>query len=142
MGVNRARPSAPSLPVPVLRDAVAREAARVSLRQAAREVGTSPNGLRNFLNGAAPRVLTRVKLEEWLARRTTPSRPPAVGQLVRLVHAMATDLTPPQAIDFARKIAAALEAAYEERRLAPPKWVRELARRAARSASRDSQSVA
>ena len=126
----------------VLRDAVAREAARVSLRQAAREIGTSPNGLRNFLNGAAPRLITRTKLEEWLARRTTPSRPPAVGQLVRLVHALGADLTPQQSVEFARGIAAALEAAYEERRLSPPKWVRELARRAARPSSRESESVA
>jgi len=126
----------------VLRDAVAREAARVSLRQAAREIGTSPNGLRNFLNGAAPRVVTRGKLEQWLARRTSPSRPPAVGQLVRLVHQLSADLTPQQSTTLARNIAAALEAAYEERRLSPPKWVRELARRAARPAARDSESVA
>lgn len=126
--MKRSRQSAPALPVPVLRDGVAREAARVSLRQAAREIGTSPNGLRNFLNGATPRLATRGRLEQWLAKQTTSSRPPAVGQLVRLMNEIAADLSPQQAMTLGRNIASLLEAAYEERRLSPPKWVREFAR--------------
>jgi hypothetical protein len=57
------RRGVPTLPVPLLRDAVARELARMSLRQASRQIAISPNGLRNFVSGAAPRTTTRVKLE-------------------------------------------------------------------------------
>src|SRR2546422_3775431 len=64
----------PTLPVPLLRDAVGRETARLSLRRAAAEVSISPNGLRNFLNGSAPRSATRVKLERWLAGRQRVDR--------------------------------------------------------------------
>jgi len=140
--VSRRRQSAPALPVPILRDGVAREAARVSLRQAAREIGTSPNGLRNFLNGASPRLVTRGKLEQWLAKQTTSSRPPALGQLVRLLNEIAADLSPQQATALGRNISTLLEAAYEERRLTPPKWVRELSRAPVRPARSESESVA
>lgn len=140
--MSRKRQSAPALPVPILRDGVAREAARVSLRQAAREIGTSPNGLRNFLNGASPRLATRGKLEQWLARQTTSSRPPALGQLVRLMNEIAADLSPQQATALGRSISALLETAYEERRLSPPKWVRELARAPIRPTRSESESVA
>ena len=140
--MSRKRQSAPALPVPILRDGVAREAARVSLRQAAREIGTSPNGLRNFLNGASPRLVTRGKLEQWLARQTASSRPPALGQLVRLLNEIAADLSPQQATALGRNISALLEAAYEERRLTPPKWVRELSRAPVRPSQSESESVA
>ena len=91
-----------------MRDAVGRETARLSLRRAAAEVSISPNGLRNFLNGSAPRSATRVKLERWLAGRQRVSRPPNVGQLVRLLNELAN--------------------AYEARRLSPPRWVQDLLR--------------
>lgn len=38
---------------------------RVSLRQASREVGMSPTGLSNFINGADPYVPTLRKLRAW-----------------------------------------------------------------------------
>lgn len=113
----------------MLRDAVAREGASVSLRQAAREIGTSPNGLRNFLNGAAPRRVTRAKLEKWLSLRVTPNRPPAVGHLVGLIQALAADLTPRQAIALTGDVAKAVVVAYRECGVAVPKWVLQLARR-------------
>jgi hypothetical protein len=40
-----------------------------SLRQAAREVGLSPTGLSNFVNGAEPYVPTIRKLRAWMASR-------------------------------------------------------------------------
>ena len=76
----------PTLPVPLLRDAIGRETARLSLRRAAAEIAISPNGLRNFLNGSAPRSATRAKFERWLAGRERVTRPPNVGQLVRERH--------------------------------------------------------
>jgi hypothetical protein len=119
----------PTLPVTLLRDSIAREVARQSLRHAARQVAISPNGLRNFLNGAAPRSSTRVKLERWLAAQHRVSRPPNVGQFVRLVSELAGDLTPQQTLALGREVAQILGAAYEERRLSPPRWVKELAKR-------------
>jgi hypothetical protein len=38
-----------------------------SLRQVSREVGMSPTGLSNFVNGADPYVRTVRKLREWMA---------------------------------------------------------------------------
>jgi len=119
----------PTLPVTLLRDSIAREVARQSLRHAARQVGISPNGLRDVLNGAAPRSATRVKLERWLAAQHRVSRPPNVGQFVRLVSELAGDLTPQQTLALGREVAQILGAAYEERRLSPPRWVKELAKR-------------
>ena len=53
-----------------------REAARTfvdatSLRQAARDIGMSPTGLRGFLDGAAPYVKTERKLRSWYLREAS-----------------------------------------------------------------------
>ena len=116
---------------------MARETARLSLRRAAREMSISPNGLRNFLNGSAPRSATRAKLERWLADQGRTSRPPNVGQLVRLLNELSGDLAPYQTGQLGRDIARLLAEAYETRRLAPPRWVQDLVRqyRSARSKS-------
>src|SRR5438477_10309230 len=119
----------PTLPVPVLRDAVGREAARLSLRRAATEISISPNGLRNFLNGSVPRSATRVKLERWLAARQRVSRPPNVGQLVRLLNELASELSTQQTAALAGDIAGPLAAAYEPRRRPPPRREQEWLRR-------------
>ena len=81
-----ARP--PVLPESLLRDTVAHRVTDRSLRRCAREIGISPNGLRDFLQGAAPRLSTRSKLERWLDRKaqdvlsleevtSLPTRPPS-----------------------------------------------------------------
>ncbi len=119
----------PTIPVPLLRDAVEREIAELSLRNAAKQIGISPNGLRNFINGSASRSATRAKLERWLAsldHRTVP--PPTVGHLVRLLTDMSGDLSPQQTALLGRNISALLADAYEARRLAPPRWVQDLLR--------------
>jgi len=119
------RRNVPTLPVPLLRDAVARETARLSLRQAAAQVSLSPNGLRNFLNGSAPRSATRAKLERWLSSQQRVTRPPNIGQLVRLLDELSGDLSPQQTMRLGREIAGLLAAAYETRRLSPPRWVQQ-----------------
>ena len=123
------RRNVPTLPVPLLRDSVAREVARQSLRHAAAQIGISPNGLRNFLLDAVPRSSTRVKLERWLAAQHRVSRPPNIGQFVRLLGEVAGDLSPQQTLALGREIAQLIAAAYEQRRLSPPAWVRDLAKR-------------
>src|SRR6266540_829244 len=115
----------PTLPVTLLRDAVAREVARQSLRHAAALIGISPNGLRNFVNGAAPRSSTRVTLERWLAAQHRVSRPPNIGQFVRLLGELAGDLSPQQTLALGREVAQLVAGAYEQRRLSPPSWVAE-----------------
>src|SRR5256884_8979315 len=122
------RRNVPALPVPLLRDAVGRETARMSLRRAAAAISVSPNGLRNFLSGSAPRSATRAKLERWLADQGRTSRPPNVGQLVRLLNELSGDLAPHQTTQLGREIARLLADAYEAPRLSPPRWVQDLLR--------------
>src|SRR5437667_12179561 len=93
--MSGSRRSVPTLPVPLLRDAIGREVARMSLRGAAQAIAVSPNGLRNFLNGSAPRSATGTKLARWLASQERPSRPPGVGQLARLLSEASAALSPP-----------------------------------------------
>ena len=118
----------PTLPVPLLRDGLARETARFSLRRVAREVGMSPNGLRGVLQGAVPRSVTRIRLERWLASQGQVTRPPNVGQFVRLLNELSVDLSPAQTLDLGRALAELLVQSYEVRRLSPPRWVQELLR--------------
>src|SRR5438309_10113977 len=92
--MSASRRGVPTLPVELLRDAVGREVARMSLRGAAKAIAVSPNGLGNFLNGSARRSVTRTKLERWLASQERPSRPPGVGPPVRLLGELAADLPP------------------------------------------------
>ncbi|HZI23039.1 MAG TPA: hypothetical protein VFD76_10995 [Gemmatimonadales bacterium] len=124
----KGRASVPTLPIPLLRDGIAREAARYSLRRVAREVGMSPNGLRDFLRGAGPRSTTRAKLEQWLADQGQVTRPPNVGQFIRLLNHLAVDLSPDQKRQFGRAIGELLVESYEARRLASPRWVQTLMR--------------
>jgi len=118
----------PTLPVPLLRDGLARESARFSLRRVAREVGMSPNGLRHFLAGAAPRSATRVKVEGWLAAQGKVTRPPNLGQFIRLLNELSVDLSPAQTLELGRTLAELLVQSYEARRLSPPRWVQSLLR--------------
>jgi len=118
----------PTLPVPLLRDGLAREAARFSLRRVAREAGMSPNGLRHVLQGAIPRSITRIKLERWLAAQGKVTRPPNLGQFVRLLNELSVDLTPEQTLELGRGLAELLVQSYEVRRLSPPRWVQDLLR--------------
>jgi hypothetical protein len=111
--VKAGRRSVPTLPVSLLRDAVRRETARLSLRRAATAIAISPNGLRNFLSGSEPRSATR---------------PPNVAQLIRLLGELSGDLSPQQTMQMGRDIAALLAEAYETRRLSAPRWAQELLR--------------
>ena len=114
--------------MPLLRDVIARETARSSLRRIAHELAMSPNGLRDFLRGAVPRSPTRAKLERWLAGRGRVSRPPNIGQFVRLLNELSGDLSPKQTIQMGRQVADLLVESYTARSLAPPTWVHDLRR--------------
>jgi len=118
----------PALPVPLLRDAIARETARHSVRRIARETAISPNGLRDFLRGATPRSPTRAKLEHWLADRGPVTRPPNIGQFVRLLNELSRDLSARQIMQMGRQVAELLVESYEARSLSAPPWVQNLRR--------------
>jgi transcriptional regulator with XRE-family HTH domain len=122
------RPSLPALPVPLLRDVIARETARSSLRRIARELTMSANGLRDFLQGATPRSPTRAKLERWLAARGRVSRPPNIGQFIRLLNELSGDLSPRQIMQMGQQVAELLVESYTARGLEAPIWVHDLGR--------------
>jgi len=124
---RRPGPGVPALPVPVLRAYIEHELAQVSLRQAAREIGISPNALRNVINGALPRRTTRVRLERWLGQRPGRAPRPTVGRFLKLLDALTPDLTQQEAAGLGREMSLLLVAAYQRRRLPPPRWVSELA---------------
>src|SRR2546430_11439404 len=68
----------------------------------------SPNGVRDFVQGAMPRGATRLKVERWLVSQGRIARPPNVGQFVRLLNELAGDLSPTQAVQMGRHLAALL----------------------------------
>lgn len=117
---------APVLPVASLRAAVDRELAHVSLRRAAREIGLSPNALKNFLNGAVPRRTTRARLERWLLARPAGAQGPGVRRFVQLIGQVSPDLPSREAATLGREMSRLILDAYQRQRIPPPRWVREL----------------
>src|SRR5436309_3471105 len=104
------RRNVPALPVPLLRDAIGRETARMSLRRAATAISISPHGLPNFPNRSAP--------------RSPPS--PEAAEIVGLVGALSTGVGSHDGVVLGRGIAGLLRDAYRERRGSVLRWVREL----------------
>lgn len=100
----------------------------MSLRQAARETGMSPNALRNFVRGAHPRATTRSRLERWLASRPAAAGGPSLSAFVRLLEDVTPDLPPKDAAALGREMTRLLLDAYDRRHVPPPRWVREVAR--------------
>lgn len=115
------------LPVPALRAAVERELADLSLRRAAREIGLSPNALKNFLNGAVPRRTTRARLERWLRSRPAERGAPSLQRFLRLVGEITPDLPSGEAAAIGREVSRLILDAYRRQQIPPPRWVRELA---------------
>jgi hypothetical protein len=112
-----------------------REAARLfvdstSLRQAARDIGMSPTGLRGFLDGADPYVKTARKLTEWYVREAGRQQQ---SELTVETAAAALDLLTKH-LPVARRDAAAAELVEVLHRhcigsrTPPPEWLTELRR--------------
>jgi hypothetical protein len=123
-----ARTGGAGLPVPLLRTAVERELAAISLREAARQIGLSPNALRNFVRGAEPRATTRHRLERWLADRPGAAPGPSLSNFVQLLENITPDLPAREAAALGREMSELLLDAYRRRQIPPPRWVREVAR--------------
>jgi hypothetical protein len=107
----------------MLRVAVERELAVVSLRRAAVEIGLSPNALRNFVRGAEPRATTRLRLERWVAGRPAAAPGPSLSAFVRLLEEVTPDLPPRDASALGRDVSQLLVELYRRRHLRPPRWV-------------------
>jgi hypothetical protein len=105
---------------------VERALADISLRRAAREIGLSPNALKNFLNGAVPRRTTRARLERWLQTGPAGAQGPGVRQFVRLIGQVSPDLPSREAATLGREMSRLILDAYQRQRIPPPRWVREL----------------
>lgn len=58
--------------IEALREALREHLETNSLRQASREIGMSPTGLSNFVNGSEPYVPTIRKLRAWRAAHPAP----------------------------------------------------------------------
>jgi hypothetical protein len=71
--LRTADPTAYACLVEDLREAVSGYLGTASLRQASREIGMSPTGLQNFLNGTEPHVTTLRKLHDWHERIRNPA---------------------------------------------------------------------
>lgn len=107
-------------PLARLREAVEREVATRSLRNAARQVGMSPTGLQKFLAGTSPSDATCRKLERWGFERAAAGDAPTAETAAAVLRVLVGELPPrrhPEAVD---RLLAVLEAAYEG---ASPPWL-------------------
>lgn len=111
-----------------IREALRFAIQRASLRRVAAQVGMSPTGLQQFVDGAKPYGKTREKVRAWFYRATGSSNlaaDDAAGALRRLV------CTLPEPDRGVHRMLDSVEAAYVEAGMYAPEWVgrvRELVR--------------
>ena len=109
-----------------------REAARhfvdaTSLRQAARDIGMSPTGLRGFLDGADPYVKTARKLAEWYLREAQRQRTELTAETAAAALDLLTKHLPVARRDAAAaELVAVLHRHCEQGGAEPPGWLVEL----------------
>jgi hypothetical protein len=109
-----------------------REASRTfvdatSLRQAARDIGMSPTGLRGFLDGAAPYVKTERKLRAWYLREANRGvqavSPEAASNALRLLTA---HFAPAYGRETTLELVDVLERRARDSQTPVPAWIAEL----------------
>jgi hypothetical protein len=109
-----------------------REAARTfmdatSLRQAARDIGMSPTGLRGFLDGAAPYVKTERKLRAWYLREAQRQvqavSPEAANNALRL---LVGHFAPAYARETTLELVDVLERRCIDSQTPVPAWIAEV----------------
>ncbi len=105
----------------LLRSAVLERVAETSLRNAAREIGMSPPGLKLFLLGGSPRSKTLEKIRAWhLAHGSEgPSVDAARGALRLLVCQLPTD----ERVPVGRLMLAVLAYLHRRRGSRRPRWL-------------------
>lgn len=115
--------------IPQLRAAVAERVERTSLRNAAREIGMSPTGLKKFLDGNMPYTKTIHRLRAWYVhhaadRQEETSDEAAFAALGVLVHAIPS-ATQAQTVEA---MLHCIEQGYAGTRRPVPAWVAQLRR--------------
>lgn len=103
------------------RQAVRLAIAGSTLRAVAREIGMSPSGLQNFLDGAAPYGKTKEKLRFWYFRRAGFSNY-AVEDAAYILRRLVSSLPAPDHGVVA--VLDAVESSYQRAGMYPPEWVR------------------
>ncbi|HEX2206640.1 MAG TPA: hypothetical protein VHG93_03105 [Longimicrobium sp.] len=110
-----------------IREVAAARVRNTSLRGVAREIGLSPMGLKNFINGTEPYSPTLRRLRSWYVRYAAVQSghvraEDATAALAVLVHDLAA--TPRQKV--AVTVLDAVGQGYEESGITRPGWVAEL----------------
>lgn len=104
-----------------IRNALRLAIERTSLRGVAAQVGMSPTGLQEFVDGSSPYGKTRAKVRTWFYRETglnNLTADDAAGVLRRLV------CTLPEPDRGVRRLLDSVEAAYIEEGMYAPEWVK------------------
>jgi transcriptional regulator with XRE-family HTH domain len=110
-----------------MRQVVAEHVDNTSLRKVARQLGMSPAGLRQFLDGAAPYTPTLRRLRRWYPRYAAQAAGnvdprDAATALTLLLHEFAPDPRGEVAAEILDTLAGAYEASGKTR----PEWIGEL----------------
>lgn len=103
------------------RAALRQAIARSTLRAVAREVGMSPSGLQNFLDGTNPYGKTRERLRMWYFREAGFSSVPAEDAAYILRRLVGTLPTPDYGV---AGLLDAVDTAYQREGMRAPEWVR------------------
>ena len=103
------------------RDAVRQAIARSTLRVVARDVGMSPTGLRNFLDGTNPYGKTRERLQLWYFREAGFGSFPVEDAAYILRRLVGTLPTPDYGV---AGLLDAVDTAYQREGMRAPEWVR------------------
>ena len=114
-----------------LREAVAAEVDRTSIRKAAADVGISPMGLHRLLNGSEPQTRTRRKLEAWYVRRVAArSDELSIETASAALGVLMQDLAPADREDAFTRAVRFWEELYDSTRTPHPHWLDGLLRAA------------
>ncbi len=121
------------IPIARLREAVERWVEQTSLRQAARETGMSPTGLRKVLGGSRVHASTERKLLTWYLRHVAQHGNGGALDEAAAAAALALlteELPPAPRRTVVSTFLRLVEGGYRDSGLVPPDWVEALRDRA------------
>lgn len=114
----------------MLREAARRHVDATSLRQAAREIGMSPTGLRGFLDGADPYGKTTRKLTQWFVRVAEHRRDEVMADAASAALSLLVQHFSPAARDQAMdEVLEVVDRRCRETKTPRPSWLVEMRRR-------------
>jgi hypothetical protein len=113
-----------TVPVEVIRAAVARAAAATSARAVARDCGLSERGVRYFAGGGAPRPATLRKLTEWYVRQAAHLGELDADTVEAALSVLLDGVAEPKRSETRAVVVDAIRAAYVDTGKAPPAWLK------------------